>query len=135
MTRKPPKPLTEAQRKRRREAQRRRRAVWYATRLPTKWRLAGKARDKARRAGKMHFVGQLCKRGHVGGRLGGGPGSKRWVSTDICLKCDQLRRAEMSSAQRAKVRRQHNAYGRRATFALKVLQNLGVKIFPEENAL
>ena len=117
----------DVQRRRRREAQRRRRALWYATRPPTKRQRARAARDKARRLGKMHFVGQICKRGHVV-HVRGKRGSRRWVSTGICVRCDQLRRAEMSPAARTRERKAHAAYGRRCTRALKVLRELGLTL-------
>jgi hypothetical protein len=117
---------TEAQRRHIAEMARKRRAKWRAAN-PSKWKQARqkarRARDKARAAGRFYYFGMPCKHGHPG---------KRYVAGGGRVDCGHKPYSAMSPTEKAKLLKRQRQDKRRQALALKVLQNLGVKIFPEE---
>ena len=92
---------------------------------PTKPQRAAKARAQARKIGRTTYQGQPCKYGHSG---------KRLVSTAMCAHPDCVRRYrhpplhELPRKERERVLQQARDRGRRATRALQVLKELGLRL-------
>jgi hypothetical protein len=92
---------------------------------PTKPERAGLAREKARRAGRTFYRGQKCKYGHEG---------KRFVNTAMCAHPDCVRRYrhpplhELPRKEHERILREHRERGRRASKALAVLRELGLRL-------
>jgi hypothetical protein len=85
-------------------------------------RRGGRETKHVRRAG-FYYFGMPCKHGHPG---------KRYVAGGGCVDCGHKPYSAMSPTEKAKLLKRQRQDKRRQALALKVLQNLGVKIFPEE---
>jgi hypothetical protein len=89
----------------------------------TKPERAALARDKARAVGKLFFFGQPCRKaGHNG---------KRHTSTGACWYCGWARRPSLRTLPRKDhehILRLQRERGRRATRALRVLRELGLRL-------
>jgi hypothetical protein len=83
---------------------------------------AAKARATARRLGREFYIGMPCRAaGH----------RKHFTATACCAECPprhRLRLHELSAKERARVLKIHRDRGRRATRALQVLKELGLRI-------
>ncbi len=80
---------------------------------------AGRARAKAKAAGKPYFIGQPCIRGHDGLRL---------VSCGSCVHCHAIYHLRRTPKQRARARKFRSERAKKATRALRTLEALGIPI-------
>jgi hypothetical protein len=83
---------------------------------------AAKARATARRLGREFYIGMPCRAaGH----------RKHFTATACCAECPPRHRPrlhELSAKERARVLKIHRDRGRRATRALAVLRELGLRL-------
>jgi hypothetical protein len=83
---------------------------------------AAKARAKARRLGREFYIGMPCR---AGGHR------KHFTATACCAECPPRHRPrlhELSAKERERVLKIHRDRGRRATRALQVLKELGLRL-------
>lgn len=122
---------TEVQRQHIAEMARKRRAKWRAEN-PSQWKAARlkarRARDRARAVGSLTYIGHIpCKKCN---------GRRRLVSNAACAAgCSMRSWRDLTTSQKAHVLKRQRQDKRRQALALKVLQNLGVKIFAEGDPL
>jgi hypothetical protein len=88
-------------------------------RAPRPTRRVAATRQKALRSGAMFYAGKPCLRGYAG---------VRYAHNGVCLECNRSVWGRLTPAEKKRRRLAGRTHDRRAARALRVLQELGLRL-------